>query len=563
MSSNPQPSSSSMLPPVMPMAVADTSKKKKLCPTLALLTNPDEVIMNGRSRNRFPDPVHDRSILLACYDTEQNMIKIRHGKRTGKNNCDSILKTRFDMEPINKEFYISDESSSYFLCLDSIQVFDGDGLKKDISDNVMMADIRDHSVAGKCLPDGVTGYWVRLFGPKRRYSLLFSMWKSKPKEASDKGKSHRNPLSNNVIKIAEKSIVIWNSGKEGKPKKHKSRKKIPGLGKVLRENELRGSDHTPTFCTKEKYCHILTSLRECLENAKYEQFEELYNNFSCGLQELGNRDNVELKLFLWCERSQFYAVQGNFPEAKKLLQKVVDNVVPKSPNKSLILNRAYLFLANTHVMEGNNGTAEECLSVIQPDKKNGMPYDDMCMFELLRAIILMNFGKQLPRLSHFLWEESRTSFAACETNFLKALPLMFNQHCRMHLNLGRLLMCQFAAAKNDVTLDIPMQRISILEGYGLDKLSLHIKCLLGIVKSELFYHLKQPDKGNVHLNEAQEMAEKLKFREECILIEQIRQSWNELQYQDFLDTLEKTPQSRVTSESYVGSDLYIADESSN
>lgn len=41
---------------------SSTSKqqKKKSFPTLTLLTNPDEIIMNGRSRKRFPDPVHDR-----------------------------------------------------------------------------------------------------------------------------------------------------------------------------------------------------------------------------------------------------------------------------------------------------------------------------------------------------------------------------------------------------------------------------------------------------------------------------------------------------------------------
>ena len=509
--------------------------------------------------------LYSRSILLACYDADQDMLKIRPGKRVGKSNiCESILKTRVDMERINDEFCISDESCSYFLCLDSIQVFDCDGLKKDVDENIMMADIRDHSVAGKCLPDGITGYWVRLFGPKRKYSLGFSVWKNTIqdyKEASYNIESHKTCIHNKLIKIGEKCVVVWNSGREGKLKKRKSKKKkVLGITKALKENELHGSDHLPTFCSKEKYFQILTSLRDSIENAKYDIFEEMYDKFSCDLKDNDSRDNIELKLFLWCEKSQFFAIQGNYPEAKKWLQKVVDNVVPKSPNKMFMLNRAYLLLANTHVMEGNNGTAEECLSVIQPDKKNGMPYEDICLFDLLRGIIHMNFGKQLPRLSSFLWAESKESFEASEANFGKALPLMFNQYCRMHLNLGRLLMYQCSAGCQ-VNFDAPEKRICILESYGVDKLSLHIQCLLTIVKSELLYHLKQADKGNLMLIEAQEMAEKYQFHEECILCDQIRQSWNEIQYQEFLDTIESVKLSEAVR-NCVMSDVYSADESS-
>ena len=57
--------SSSMSPSAMSGNDSSTTtisckKKLKNYPTLALLTKPDEVIMNGRSRKRFPDPVHDR-----------------------------------------------------------------------------------------------------------------------------------------------------------------------------------------------------------------------------------------------------------------------------------------------------------------------------------------------------------------------------------------------------------------------------------------------------------------------------------------------------------------------
>lgn len=561
--------SSSMSPSTMSGNDSSTNlsakKKAKSFPTLALLTNPDEVIMNGRSRKRFPDPVHDRSVLLACYDSNQAMIKIRHGMRCAKTRFfESIMKTRIDMEPVNDDFFISDESCSHFLCLDSIQVHDSDGLKRDLANNIMMADIRDHSVAGKCLPDEITGYWVRMFGPKRKYSLYFSVWKNMVqdyKEASH-NENHKTSLSNKMIKICEKCVVVWNSGREGKMKKRKTKKKkVLGITKALKEHELYGSDHIPSFCSREKYFQILSSLRESIENAKYDTFEEMYEQFSFGLTNSENRDDVELKLFLWCEKSQFFAIQGNYPEAKKCLQKVVDNVVPRSPNKMFMLNRAYLLLANTHVMEGNNGTAEECLSVIQPDKKNGMPYEDICLFDLLRGIILMNFGKQLPRLSNFLWAESKESFEASEVNFKKTLPLMFNQYCRMHLNLGRLLMYQCLADGSKLNFDAPKKRIYVLESYGVDKLSLHVRCLLSIVKSELLYHLKQEEKGSILLVEAQEMAEKNQFHAECILSDQIKQSWNEIQYQQFLDSLESEKLSEAVR-NCVMSDVYSADQSS-
>lgn len=507
-----------------------------------------------------------RSILLACYDSNQVMIKIRHGMRSTKSKYfESIMKTRIDMEPVNDDFYISDESCSYFLCLDSIQVHDSDGTKREVTNNIMMADIRDHSVAGKCLPDEITGYWVRMFGQKSQYSFNFSVWKNMVQDykEANHNENHKISLSGKIKKICEKCVVIWNSGQQGKVRKRKLRKKrVFNITKALKENELQASDHIPSFCSREKYIQILTSLRESLDNAKYDTFEEIYEQYLSGSTDTANRDQVELKLFLWCEKSQFYAIQGNYPEAKKFLQKVVDNVVRGSPNKMFMLNRAYLLLANTHVMEGNNGTAEECLSVIHPDKKNGMPFEDVCLFDLLRGIILMNFGKQLPRLSTFLWAESKESFEASEVNFRKSLPLMFNHYCRMHLNLGRLLMYQCSSDSSKYSLELPKKRIYICESYGIDKLSLHVQCLLSIVKSELLYHLKQEENGSVLLLEAQELAEKYHFHAEVVLSDQIKESWHEVQYQQFLDSLESDKLSEAVR-NCVMSDVYSADQSSS
>lgn len=486
------------------------------------------------------------------------------------------------MEKVDDDFFISDDGCSFFLCLDSIHAHDADGLHKEVGEGIMLADIRDHSVAGQCLPDAVTGYWVRFFGPKRKYTLNFSVWKNIAMEYKEavhdsphKQQHHQlqhakqhtttTTTTKKVVKIGEKSIVVWNSGPEGKTLKRKNKKKNPNVSfttKTLKKTELVGSDSLPSFCCQDKYNQIVTSLRDCIENAKYEQFEQLYENFQRDVKE-NDRDSTELKLLLWCERSQLYAVQGRYPDAKKWLQKVVDNVVAKSPNKLFLLNRAYLLLASTHVQEGNNGTAEECLGVIQPDKKNGVPYEDVSLYHLLRGIVFLNFGKQLPRLSKFLWAESKQSFEASETNFKKCIASTFHSYCRMQLNLARLLIYQ-STTRSTTHSDFvaPEKRVAAVESsVGI---SLRVACLTKMVRGEMCYHLKQKNEGDELLTSAQQMAEGLGFCAEGLLCESIRKCWNEVQYKEFIDSLDEERLSKAVRNCrmMMGSHTYSADESS-
>jgi len=550
------------------MSTTSARKKPRNAPTLALLSKLD-VITNGRNRKRFPDPLHDQSILLTCYDSEQNMVKMRHGLRQSSAPVlpANVVKTRVQMEKTNdnEDFYISDdEGCSLFLCLDDIHVHDSEGMKKELEDNILLADIRDHSVAGQCLPDAVTGYWVRFLGTRCRYTFIFSVWRkmmSNYKEATmtrlddeedggyrRKPPHHRHHSPNKIMKINEKSIVVWNSGRAGKARKRKKEKQSKTVGggagrcKTFKHSDLFSTDVLPTFITPDKYYQILLPLRDCLENGRYKHFEELYETFTCNLMD-DSRESLELKQLLYCEKSQLYAVQGNFPEAKKWLQTVVDGVVPKSPNKVFLLNRAYLLLARTHLLEGNNGTGEECLRVIQPDKKNGLPHEDLCLFFLLRGVVLMNFGKNLPRLSKTLWAESRQSFDTSESSFEKCLPLMFHHFCRLHINLARLHLYQSSqntVEQEEASYAVAERHLKLVESHNVDKLSLHTQCFLKLVRSEMFYHQRMMEKGNVVLRDAQRMAEKYSFHHMTSLCDEIQQIWNEGQYQEFIDSLDSS-----------------------
>ena len=173
----------------------------------------------------------------------------------------------------------------------------------------------------------------------------------------------------------------------------------------------------------------------------------------------------------------------------------------------------------------------------------------------------MNFGKQLPRLSKFLWDESRQSFEASETTFKKCLPLMFHSYCRMQLNLSRLLIYQ-SARSSQLDFSSTEKKLKTVESYGVDRLSAHTDCLLQLVKGELMYHTKQIETGNFLLTSAQHIAESNCFHQESSLCEEVRQSWNEVQYKEFMDSLESERLSKAVRNCMMTSNTYTADESS-
>lgn len=250
--------------------------------------------------------------------------------------------------------------------------------------------------------------------------------------------------------------------------------------------------------------------------------KKCFPNFADGL---GNdeRNDIELKQFLNCERSQLNAVKGDFREAKKLLQEVVYNVISKSLNKVFILNRAYLLLANTHLIEGNYGTAEECLNVLQKDKKNGIPYEDVGYFNLIYGIVGMNFGKKLPRMSKYLLKESEELLKLAINNFEKH-PSVFNLLCKAHLNMAQLRISKF---KVGLTEDLKEAESSIktVENFGIHKLSKHVQCLLAVLKAELFFAEMKHQDGDLFLQQAQDQATASNFYEEkslCECLQEVR-----------------------------------------
>ena len=71
-----------------------------------------------------------------------------------------------------------EEDRNYFISLNSV---DFDDLRNDILNYYeypkMVSDVRDHALASNCLPEGVSGYWIRSLGPKSKHMLYISLWK--------------------------------------------------------------------------------------------------------------------------------------------------------------------------------------------------------------------------------------------------------------------------------------------------------------------------------------------------------------------------------------------------
>ncbi|XP_057313783.1 uncharacterized protein LOC130655100 [Hydractinia symbiolongicarpus] len=516
-----------------PMSISPmcSCQQRNAWPSLVLLTKSDEVVLNGRNRKRFPDPVRDRSVLLACFDADKKMLKLRHCSKVDTVNTNSLVYKKRNDSALTDFDLQNEEECMYFITLDSIDVHNSEGILQSINGScsdrkIMLTDVREHTVAEQCLPEGVSGYWVRILGEKVKYTLNISLWQSlsecNSKQFLCKSRKRKHFDDEDMMKIGELAVDLLNTGSEKKIKRRKQKKRPSFLQNKLIGKDFNGVDHTPTFCSKERYLQVSTCLRECVENGNFELFEEMFSKFADGLSN-DERNDIELKQFLNCERSQLNAVKGDFREAKKLLQEVVDNVISKSPNKVFILNRAYLLLANTHLIEGNYGTAEECLNVLQRDKKNGIPYEDVGYFYLIYGIVGMNFGKKLPRMSKSLLKESEELLKLALNN-LEKHPSVFNLLCKAHLNMAQLQISKF---KVGLTEDLKEAESSIkaVENFGIHKLSKHVQCLLAVVKAELFFAEMKHQDGDLFLQQAKDQATASNFYEEksmCECLQEVR-----------------------------------------
>jgi len=520
-------------------------------PSLVLLSKSQELVKNYPKRTRFPDPTSDRSLLIECCFPEEGALSkkvtfpVAHWARPGSVNCNrNIFRRRYALPTLSLS--IDDESvvdpvADYLISIDSIEREITEGESKhmagDLSRYIMISEIQDHMIASSILPDGVSGYWIRLFGQKTVFSLVISLWKRGKSVRCCKshgGKAHNNQVATKVDEII---VILKNTGpldRICRKNKHR-RKKTAFYNNWFSQEKLQGTFHFPSFCSKETFIQISMCLGQCRENGQYDLFEEMYTKFNLRTEST----NEEQKLFLWIERSLCLAVQGKFPEAKKLLQEVVENV-PRGSNKTYLLNRAYIYLAHTHVIEGNFGTADDCLTMLQIDRKNGTPYEDLGIYHMLRGMILMAFGTKVPKFSSQLFKESFHAFQEAFINFHMCLPLLFNHLCYSHIKSAQLLMCQGKSCEKDrkEKYDTVQEKLKTIDNIGIDKLADRIKCSLNIVKADHLCMTGNLAEGNKLLSEARYRANVMNFAEEIRQCEEIETGLAGAEYIRFFDSIQ-------------------------
>lgn len=478
-----------------------------------------------------------RSILFGCYGRGNKQLKLRLCSTANTMNLTPNIFLERDLEGFNTlENTISRsraENCSFFLSLESISIGNVRVTThaKEEERNIILCDVREHAIASNCLPEEVTGFWVRTFGPKQKFTLRVALWQVIHKEKRICHLKKESFSDDHVMKVNELKVEFENSdSKSKKPTKEKTKPKKLTKEKTRHVNPrcfpniADCSDHQLTFCSKELYMQVTTCLRECIENGKFTVFSEKYEQFCqtlLGQKSTVHRDSIEFRLLLSCEMSQFHAYQGNYVEAKKVLQEVVVNVVAKSPNKTFFLNRAYLYLANVHLMEENCGLAEECLNMLQ-FKKNGSTFEDSTLFYVIYAVTLMTFSKKLPQMSDRLRTESFQTFLKAETYLQNSLPTSLNRLCWTLLQKARLFLCQHYSFCCSSNVNEAMECVKSVEKYGENLVSERNKCFLVIIKSEISFFQKDNDKAGELLNDAEHIASKFNFHQQKLLCETLR-----------------------------------------
>lgn len=410
----------------------------------------------------------------------------------------------------SRDLETEQESCVFFISLDKVISHE----ESHLSEKIMLCDVRDHRVASKCLPNEVTGYWVRFLGPKSKFTFEISLWKSlklKKRSTYDKEKDY-------LIKVNEVSIEIENEGL--KTRKTTRRYKTDTNKQIVTSSFLKksfkGDFHTPSFCSREMFLQITSSLADCIENGNLVEFSDLYESFCVKAMEKGgiDRDSIELKLLLSIEKSKFHSTQGDYFTAKKLIQQVVNNV-PKSPNKTFLLNRAYSYLASIHLIEGNCGTVEDCLNFLQIDKK-GTSFEDVGFFFLLHGEAMMLFSKKLDGLQKELRNESLESLSKAEAAFSECLPVSFHKTCKLNLLRAELYICEHYSNCCDSNIETAKQFVREVEKHP-NLISLRTKCHLDLVKSECLFYQEEFSEAECLLIQCSAIAESTfpEFKTSC------------------------------------------------
>lgn len=393
------------------------------------------------------------------------------------------------------------ESCMFFISLDKVISHE----KKDLSEKIMLCDVRDHRIASKCLPNEATGYWVRFLGPKAKFTFEISLWKSlKPKKRSvyDKEKDY-------LIKVNEVCVEIENEGLKTRKttRRYKTDTNKQKVTSSFLKKSFKGDFHTPSFCSRELFLQITSSLADCIENGNLVEFSNLYESFCVKTMDKGggiDRDSIELKLLLSIEKSKFHSIQGDYFTAKKLIQQVVNNI-PKSPNKTFLLNRAYSYLASVHLIEENCGTVEDCLNFLQIDKR-GISFEDVGYFFLIHGEAMMLFSKKLDGLQKELRNESLESLSKAETELNKCLPVSFHKTCKLNLLRAELYICEHYSSCCGSDIEKAKQYIKEVEKHP-NLISLRTRCHLDLVKSECLFYQEEFCEAESLLAKCIEVAE--------------------------------------------------------
>ena len=367
---------------------------------LCVLSKPNDGVVNGKNRRRFPDPCQDRSILLALFDPEQNLIRLSYVDEAESMSAD---------DGTDKDIW--EFSPQYFIKLEKVErtLISAETYQSDCFDPIekflMFAKLTDHTVVDKCLPDGVSGYWIRTFGPPCLFKLTFSLWSINPncKALMSTKKESKNTVTT-LERVSEVKVEFKNVNRETKDTKMDNIEKVESL--------VNNVD-----ILEEKDCiAIVSKLRYFRDNGKQKEFDDVCDKV---LEKSKHRGDLDKQIVVMLEQSMYHCFQGNPSQAKRLLQRVVQ-MCPKSEHSTALLNRAYLYLAHIHIADGTYGTAQECLGMVKGRESKGIPAQDIAHYHVLQGLIMTNFATKVKQMSQKLWLEAGNCFNKAIQFYTKA-----------------------------------------------------------------------------------------------------------------------------------------------
>ena len=359
-------------------------------PKLNVLSKPEEDVINGKNRHRFPDPSHDKCILLGIFDHEETLIKLHYIDNTG------IVMD----EIVEKEIMNNPHGIHYFLKLEQVQRDTPTGSSEIetnfISKNIICAKLNDHTVSDTSVPKEVAGFWIRLFGQRSVFTMNFTLWSAEVNESNNayfpfKGSGVSSEGFYNLEKLDEIHVQFRNKERKGQKQNRGNRKQSPSIESHFDRKELT---------------NIIKKVRYLRDNGKVEEF-----NAKCSeiLKSAKKNGGIDEELTMVLEESMCLCYQGNPSEGKRLLQKAV-HMSSKSSNSNAIKNRAYLFLSFIHLNDGSFGTAQECLGMVGKEMDHLLSIEDRVLRSTINGIIMTNFGQKLSEMSQNLWHEATENF---------------------------------------------------------------------------------------------------------------------------------------------------------